>query len=89
MNDPTPPSDGLAFESRYSSTGYDGLRPPLRDVKWDGRMFPGRCTWCDPVTGEQCGNQAVSSVGWWDGGGPGLGEWQQSGSCVEHSSAER
>lgn len=59
--------------------------PPRRAAKWDGRPFPGRCTWTHPTTGQQCDNQAISSFGYWDGGAPGAGRWVQSGACLDHS----
>lgn len=35
--------------------------------------------------GRQCDNQAISSIGWWDGGGPpGLGNWRQIAHCPIH-----
>jgi hypothetical protein len=56
--------------------------PPRPPAKWDGRPFPGRCTHTD--NSEQCDNQATSSHGWWDGGAPGAGTWQQTGHCPIH-----
>ncbi|MCV7358499.1 hypothetical protein [Mycolicibacterium fluoranthenivorans] len=56
---------------------------PRLPAKWDGRPFPGRCTHVDDQ-GAQCDNQAISSIGWWDGGGPGLGNWRQIAHCPIH-----
>jgi hypothetical protein len=52
-------------------------------TKWDGRMFPGRCTHLDD-NGNQCDNQAASSFSYWDGGAPGVGTFRQKANCDEH-----
>ncbi|WP_139170333.1 hypothetical protein [Mycolicibacterium fluoranthenivorans] len=56
--------------------------PPRPPARWDGLAIPGRCTHVED--GAQCDNQARSSMGWWDGGGPGLGTWHYKAWCPIH-----
>lgn len=75
--------DDLAITVNLWLPPDPGPEPPRRPAKWDGRPFPGRCTHTEP-DGTQCDNQATSSYTHWDGGAPGVGTLQQSGSCDLH-----
>ena len=72
------PGDGPTLTA-YTYLPPDPEPEPARQpALWNGRPIPGKCT----IDG--CPNQATSMLGYWDGGAPGVGTWQQQGRCPQH-----